>query len=322
MKLRVKVISVVMFVSVLMAVVIGALGEYTLKSAMYDRLEKEGEFIVNSLKDELTSDLIGLDMVSVHDEIDNIVEHNEHVKYMFVIGSDGELISHTFENGFPNYIDTWLDESSNNQESISYLRDVGETIQKGELFDGGVIARLYIGMDSRDIEAYITQLNQYFLIAAVVVVITSMIMAIFLSRRIVSPLNYITSQIEAFGRGAKIDFDEIGDKWNDDLEVNNLSRTFRKMVYEREISIDNLRKSEKSLAKAQEIAGLGNWDWDIENNTLSWSEGIYSLFGLNSEDFPATYEAFLEAVHPEDRDKVESAVNASLLDKCTPYNID
>jgi len=66
------------------------------------------------------------------------------------------------------------------------------------------------------------------------------------------------------------------------------------------------------LNKAQELAFLGNWIWDIKSNSLWWSDEMYRIFGLAPQDFKATYEAFLERVHPDDRSIIEEKVNYTL----------
>jgi PAS domain S-box-containing protein len=81
-----------------------------------------------------------------------------------------------------------------------------------------------------------------------------------------------------------------------------------------------LRKSEAGLAEAQRIAHLGNWDWNIETNELKWSDEIYRIFGLTPQEFGATYDAFLDSVHPDDREFVKRAVNEALYGM--PYSIE
>ncbi len=78
---------------------------------------------------------------------------------------------------------------------------------------------------------------------------------------------------------------------------------------------------EAVLKEAQKIAHLGNWDWDIVKNKLWWSDEIYHIFGLAPQEFRATYEAFLNSVHPDDVEFVKKSVSEALYEK-RPYNID
>ncbi|KAA0003254.1 MAG: PAS domain S-box protein [Thermoplasmata archaeon] len=92
-------------------------------------------------------------------------------------------------------------------------------------------------------------------------------------------------------------------------------------IAERKRAEETLRKSEIRLAEAQKIAHLGNWDWNILTNELYWSDEIYRIFGLQPQEFGATYDAFLDMIHPEDRELVERSVNEA-LNKNKPYSID
>lgn len=82
-----------------------------------------------------------------------------------------------------------------------------------------------------------------------------------------------------------------------------------------------VRQSRHSLKEAQRIALLGNWNWDIVNDTLAWSDEIFRIFGVSPQAFGATYEAFLGYVHEADRQKVIEAVDAA-LEKRADYAID
>lgn len=73
-----------------------------------------------------------------------------------------------------------------------------------------------------------------------------------------------------------------------------------------------LRDAEFLLKEAERIAHFGVWDWDIQTNSLYWSDEIYRIFGLKPQEFGATYEAFLSYVHPEDRQMLVEAVDAAL----------
>lgn len=86
-------------------------------------------------------------------------------------------------------------------------------------------------------------------------------------------------------------------------------------------SEQKLRESEARLAEAQRIAHSGSWVWDIVENKEIWSDEIYRIFGLAPQEFSATYEAFLDSVHPEDRELVSKSVDAALKNK-ESYSID
>jgi PAS domain S-box-containing protein len=82
-----------------------------------------------------------------------------------------------------------------------------------------------------------------------------------------------------------------------------------------------LRKSQATLAVAQRIAQLGNWEWDLNTNTISWSEEMFRMLGVDPVTFTPSYDFFLQSVHPDDREMVIRSVNDSLYNK-KPYHID
>ncbi len=84
---------------------------------------------------------------------------------------------------------------------------------------------------------------------------------------------------------------------------------------------DDLRKASRRLRRAQSIATMGYWDWNIVENDLYWSDDVYRIFGLPHTAFGADYEAFLSCVHPEDLTHVQDSVDAALRGE-REYSID
>ena len=66
-------------------------------------------------------------------------------------------------------------------------------------------------------------------------------------------------------------------------------------------------RSERDLAEAQRIARVGHWEHDYADGRVYWSDQLYRIFGLVPGEIRPTWEAFLRAVHPEDRDYLREA---------------
>ncbi|MBU5614279.1 PAS domain S-box protein [Geomonas azotofigens] len=82
-----------------------------------------------------------------------------------------------------------------------------------------------------------------------------------------------------------------------------------------------LRESRATLAVAQRIARLGNWDWDLGSDTLAWSDEMYRIYDVDPASFVPTHEFVLQAVHPEDREQVIRSVNDAIYNR-RAYHMD
>ncbi|MBI5632755.1 MAG: PAS domain S-box protein [Nitrospirae bacterium] len=81
-----------------------------------------------------------------------------------------------------------------------------------------------------------------------------------------------------------------------------------------------LRETAESLAEAQRIAHIGSWELDLRSNKLQWSDEIYRIFDIDRSLFGASFEAFVELVHPDDRLFVRDAYTNSVRERI-PYDI-
>ncbi len=65
-----------------------------------------------------------------------------------------------------------------------------------------------------------------------------------------------------------------------------------------------LRESEERLHLALQAANMGIWERDLTTHTGYWSPKVYQILGLAPSTGDSSYEAFLNCVHPDDREYV------------------
>lgn len=106
---------------------------------------------------------------------------------------------------------------------------------------------------------------------------------------------------------------------NEAGEVQGVFAAARDITDRKQVE-NQLSKSQSNLAEAQRISHIGSWDLDTASNKLIWSDETYRIFGMEPQQFKETYEAFLDAIHPNDREMVNKVYQDSIKNK-TPYDI-
>ncbi len=81
-----------------------------------------------------------------------------------------------------------------------------------------------------------------------------------------------------------------------------------------------LQNTNARLKEAQNIAHLGFWEFDLEADRLYWSDEVYRIFGLEPQEFEATFEGFLRYVHPDDREVLANKYRRSIEER-TDFSI-
>jgi len=83
-------------------------------------------------------------------------------------------------------------------------------------------------------------------------------------------------------------------------------------ITERKQKENALALSQQQLIESQQIARLGHWDWNINNEELFWSDEHYRICGLEPGEITPSYEAFMYFVHADDREEWQRIVAESM----------
>ncbi|GGK70198.1 EAL domain-containing protein [Amphritea balenae] len=87
--------------------------------------------------------------------------------------------------------------------------------------------------------------------------------------------------------------------WNTELRLEVKSRKKAEQA---------LRKSEKRLLVSQQISGVGSWEWRSGDSAMHWTDELFSILGIDPQRKEASYDNFVQQIHPDDRQNIEQAL--------------
>ena len=96
------------------------------------------------------------------------------------------------------------------------------------------------------------------------------------------------------------------------------ARLYAELINEnrdRQRAENELRRSETSLAQAQQISHTGSWRWNVGTGEVSWSTEHFRIFSLDPLRARPSYATFMDRVHPEDRPAFEQALDQAVRDR-------
>nr|WP_121270534.1 PAS domain-containing protein [Pedobacter schmidteae] len=98
----------------------------------------------------------------------------------------------------------------------------------------------------------------------------------------------------------------------DELSIIERASSLLQVLLENRQYAELLNDATLLMTQGQELAHFGTWSWDIQNNVVKWSDSLFSIYGLNKDEFKATFEGYQELLHPDDRkfvyDKIQNVL--------------
>jgi two-component system, sensor histidine kinase PdtaS len=77
-----------------------------------------------------------------------------------------------------------------------------------------------------------------------------------------------------------------------------------------------LRQSRRQLAEAERVAKIGSWEWDVAEDRVSWSDGLFEIYGVDPAEVDRTIEGGTEQrVYPDDRPRVHETLRKALEER-------
>lgn len=94
-----------------------------------------------------------------------------------------------------------------------------------------------------------------------------------------------------------------------------------KNITDRKIANKQLKKKQANLEEAQRLGRIGSWEFNHSTQEFEWTPEMFRIFKVNPATFTPTHKAYMEAIHPNDREMVDQVFQQSLKEK-TSFDID
>ena len=91
-------------------------------------------------------------------------------------------------------------------------------------------------------------------------------------------------------------------------------------ITERKLADIELERSRNNLAKAEQLARVGYWSWNINTNEIDWSDEIFRIFGFSPGEFQPDYATYVQYVHPDDLELTKQKI-AEAIEQLVPFSV-
>lgn len=125
-----------------------------------------------------------------------------------------------------------------------------------------------------------------------------------LQRGVISRLQNLSERVNGISL-SRAHTERIPEEGND--EITSLTRDINTMIGTL-VQTKKIQASEERYALAVRGSNDGLWDWDIETDTFYFSPRWKSMLGYEEHEIAHTFDAWMQLIHPDDRDALQSAL--------------
>lgn len=112
---------------------------------------------------------------------------------------------------------------------------------------------------------------------------------------------------------------ELSRSINYSIERFKLLKALSENAKKLEEKTQDLLNEQIKLANAQKLSHLGSWEWDIKKGTITWSDELFRIFGLQEEEFSGSFDEYIGFIHPADREMARATIEEAYK-SLKPFN--
>ncbi len=244
----------------------------------------KGFLLANNLAQAVTNPLLLNDMVSIRDSFDNVKKSYPDVEYIFLTDSEGIVLVHTFDKGFPKALQNMTKPSKTMKESVidtetGIIHEFNAPVFRN-------IGYIHVGLTENGVRAQILEASRRLLLLAVSALVIGGIFSYLIGKRLTEPISKLTEGANRINKGVldqKIDI-STGD------ELGELARTFNDMALNLDQKIKDIIASKEQTEAAEKYLEtlFDNIDDGIfvvnsDHEIVKVNKSFLKLMGLNEE---------------------------------------
>lgn len=308
-------------VFLLLIVSLGGIIYYTINSlvtrALYEQHERRGVSIAANLASNAVDFLLVENFSQIQLLLKNTQKSEQDAAYLFIIDAKGRIPAHTFPGGFPTdlkKLNKRLEHQPYNAQLVEVAQSVLQNISVPVL--RGSLGYVHLGFSRQIVDQQLQNIRQRILFICILVCVAAIILAVFFSRRITSPISELTKSATAMANG---DLDQQIDLAGAD-EVGMLARSFdhmrdsiRRTITELEKENNERRDAIEALEEAYDIINKSSFVAFLWKNAEGWpvefvSSNVRTMFGYSEDEFMSGQISYAQTIHPEDMERVTREV--------------
>jgi len=229
MRLRIKLILLIVVLTVASGGTVALLASNIMYNALEEQMEKRGVVIAQTLADHATPNVIDGEVVAAREVLLETVQRTEGTEFAYIVGFDGNVFAHSFEDGFPRDL---LPQKhylihADNPRLERYATEEGFGLLVGYPLIDGMKAHLHIGLNASSLYNQVESTRNQIIGATFIAALLAVLFGTVLSRSITRPLEQLSESMRVFGgKGVKQELDLRGGG----REVTELTRSFNQMT--------------------------------------------------------------------------------------------
>lgn len=260
----------------------------TVINALREELEKKGISVAGNLADRIANHFILNDYFQTAKALNEVLEKEEDIEYIFITGEDEEIFAHTFDNGAPPDILNWnpLGDSLQRVQLLDteegYIRDIAV-----RLFEGSK-SELHLGLREDALQDTLVKMRYLTIPIIVAVVLLGIAASYVMSRFITKPLHKFVEFTKVLGKGeygGRVDV-RYGD------EIGYLARNFNRLSMQLKTAREKMEEAYTytHLVEAEKLSSIGQISAGLAHELKNPLTSLKMLFQAFKEQPDMTKE--------------------------------